>query len=108
MPVQPPFIVSVENHDDRVRVAFEGELDLATVGEAEAAVARARRETPGPLLLDLSGLTFLDSSGMRLVLQIDAACRRDSCELSIVPGPHGVQRVFELAGVLGTLPFAPR
>ena len=91
---------------DGVHVRFAGELDLATVAAAEAAVARARRETPGPLHLDLADVTFLDSSGLRLVVRIEAACRADGCALAIVPGPRGVQRVFELAGVAEMLPFA--
>ena len=102
----PPFSVTVSPEGDGVRVWLAGELDMATVGEAEAAVARARRETPGPLRLDLSELTFLDSSGLRLVLKVDATCRADGCALEIVPGPRAVQRVFELAGVGGMLPFA--
>ena len=85
---------------------FAGELDLATVEEAEAAVERARREQAGALCLDLSDLTFLDSSGLHLVLQIHAACRAQGEALRIVPGPRSVQRVFDLAGVLEILPFA--
>ena len=108
MSVSPPFNAAVESADGHVRVGLSGELDLATVAAAEAAVARARRETPGPLRLDLSDLTFLDSSGLRLVLRIDAACRADGCDLQIEPGPRGVQRVFELAGVLDMLPFTAR
>ena len=103
--VPPPFRASVTPVDGAVGVQLAGELDLATVADAEQAIARARRETPGPLRLDLSQLTFLDSSGLRLVIKIDAACRADGCDLEIQPGPRGVQRVFELAGVLEMLPF---
>jgi anti-anti-sigma factor len=88
-------------------VRFAGELDLATVEEAREVVAQARRRQPGLLRLDLSELTFLDSSGLHLVLQVHAACRAEGRELEIVPGPRNVQRVFDLAGVLEILPFAP-
>jgi anti-anti-sigma factor len=108
MPVPPPFIAVVEPVGEHVRVALAGELDLATVAEAEEAIARARRDTPGPLRLDLSEVTFLDSSGLRMVMELDAACRADGCRFSIAPGPRSVQRVFEVAGVLDILPFAPR
>ena len=106
--VPPPFRAFVTPANGSVAVQLAGELDLATVSDAEQAIARARRETPGPLRLDLSQLTLLDSSGLRLVIEIDAACRADGCDLTITPGPRGVQRVFELAGVLDMLPFAPR
>ncbi len=105
-PAPPPFNAAVESLDGHVRVRLEGELDLATVAAAEEAIARARRETPGPLRIDLSEITFLDSSGLRLMLRIHNLCEADGCALSITPGPRGVQRVFELAGVLEMLPFA--
>lgn len=107
VPSVPPFRASVAAVDGRVRVQLAGELDLATVADAEQAIARARSETPGPLRLDLSQLTFLDSSGLRLMIEVDAACRADGCDLEILPGPRGVHRVFELAGVTEMLPFVP-
>jgi anti-anti-sigma factor len=105
LPTPPPFNATVESLDGHFRVRLTGELDLATAGQAEAAVAEARSHGAGPLELDLSELTFVDSSGLRLIMQIDSACRADGCALSIVPGPRGVQRVFDVAGVLGILPF---
>lgn len=105
-PIPPSFHATVEPGEGGAIVRFAGELDLGTVAEAEAAVARARLESPGSLRLDLSELTFVDSSGLRLIVQVDAACRREGCGFSVVPGPRAVQRVFELAGVLELLPFA--
>ena len=103
--VPSPFRAVVETADGAVAVRFAGELDLATVAEAEAAVAQARGERTDPLCLDLSELTFLDSSGLHLLLQVHQACRADGCALKVVPGPRSVQRVFDLAGVLEILPF---
>ena len=104
--VPPPFHATVEHDDGHARVRFAGELDLATVAEAEAAVEQARGDGAGPLRLDLSEVTFLDSSGLRLIMEVSRACSADGCRLSIVPGPRGVQRVFAVAGVLDMLPFA--
>src|SRR5687767_10325566 len=77
LPTPPPFHATVEPADGEFRVRFAGELDLATVREAEDAVAEARRGGAGPLVLDLGGLTFVDSSGLRLIMQINAACASD-------------------------------
>ena len=103
--VPSPFRAVVEAADDVVAVRFAGELDLATVEEAAAAVAQARGGSDRPLRLDLSELTFLDSSGLHLVMQVHEACHADGCPLEVVPGPRSVQRVFDLAGVLEILPF---
>lgn len=102
--IPPPFHAAVERDNGRLRVRLAGELDLATVPEAEKAIAEARSEA-APLEVDLSGITFIDSSGLRLIVQIDAACRADGRDLVLRPGPRGVQRVFDLAGVVGILPF---
>lgn len=78
-------------------VALIGELDIAevkTVGEALAAVENRR---PQVLVLDLSGLTFIDSSGLRLVLEADMRARREARRLAVVPGPDAVHRVFLIA-----------
>jgi anti-anti-sigma factor len=103
--VPSPFRAVVEPGDGAVGVRFAGELDLAAVEEAEAVLEQVRGEKPGSMELDLSELTFLDSSGLHLVFKLHRACRDDGCALEIVPGPRSVQRVFGLAGVLEILPF---
>jgi anti-anti-sigma factor len=105
LPNPPVFNASVEPLDGRVRVRFSGELDLATVPEAEVAIIEARSLGAGPLEIDLAELTFVDSTGLRLLMEINSTCTQDGCALSIVPGPRAVQRVFDVAGVLEILPF---
>jgi len=84
--------------DDSVRVRFEGELDLTTVPNAEEFVTNIEREhTPEMLVLDLSDLRFLDSSGLRFILTVDSRARKEGRRLKIVPGPEAVHRVFRIA-----------
>ena len=59
-------------------------------------------------MLDLRRLTFIDSTGMRLVLTWHARARRDGISFAVIPGPGVVQRLFEVAGVLDQLPFEAR
>ena len=90
--------------DGAVVATLVGELDLPASESAFDRIDLAAREA-GRLVLDLSGLTFIDSSGLRLVVRLDAAARESAFELSIVPGPANVQQVFEIVGLADALPF---
>jgi hypothetical protein len=49
--------------------------------------------------------TFLDSSGLRLIVEVYMASAADGFELAIVPGPPDVQRAFDVTGLSSRLPF---
>ena len=102
-----PFRCDVERDGDGLRITLEGELDLATAPEVEAALREPvdGDGTPGRRVLDLRGLTFMDSSGLRTILSANGAARRDGWTLQIVAGPPAVQRVFEICGVTDGLRF---
>jgi anti-anti-sigma factor len=102
-----PFRVDVHPERDVVRVAPAGELDLTTVSVVDGQVADLRAAGFGQLVLDLRAVSFMDTTGLQLVLALDAAARTDGVELGLIPGPPAVQRVFELCGVLDRLPFRP-
>ena len=74
----PPgeFTFSAERHDDTVVIVLQGELDLATAPEVERIADDALATRCSQLVLDLRKLTFLDSSGMRAFLRIQAKLRR--------------------------------
>lgn len=78
------------------RVAFRGELDISGAPKAERLLRRVERKKPGVLVLDLRGLTFMDSTGLRVVVGADARARREGRRLLIVRGPESVHRVFRL------------
>jgi anti-sigma B factor antagonist len=98
------FACPVQHGDDAVVLAPRGELDLATAPAFEAAAEEARAGVHEQLIVDLSGLTFIDSSGMRAILRLHARIGTEM-RLTLLPGPWAVQRVFELAGVASVLPF---
>jgi anti-anti-sigma factor len=91
---------------DTHRIRLQGELDLATHAELERELLRVEATDVRSIVVDLSGLTFMDSTGIRLLLNADARSRADSNRLSLRRGPFAVQRVFELTGVVDLLPFA--
>ena len=101
-----PFRCDVETAHGRIRLIPRGEIDLATVDELETQLRQLRATGFDHLVLDLRDVTFMDSTGLRLILSWDDAAREDGIDFSLVPGTPGVQRLFEITGVLGRLTFA--
>lgn len=58
------------------------------------------------ILIDLSGLTFLDFTAIRLLVCADARSRADSNRLVLRRPPDGLLRVLRTAGIAEGLPFA--
>jgi anti-sigma B factor antagonist len=90
---------------ESVRVQPVGSLDLATADVLDAQLEQLRAAGFRSLVIDLRRLLFMDSTGLRLLLRWSETARTDGVALSIVPGGPTVQRVFELTGTLGALPF---
>jgi anti-anti-sigma factor len=84
---------------------LRGELDVASAGRLEAAVLEVCADGTTGLTLDLSELTFIDSTGLRAVLLAKDLTDHRGLRFSIVPGPQKIQRVFEVAGLLDVLPW---
>lgn len=81
-----------------------GEIDLATVDLLRAAVERDRK--PGDdLVLDLREVGFMDTSGLRYVLELHDWAQRDGFRLRLVRGSSAIQRVFAVSGLEPRLPF---
>lgn len=88
-----------------VRVSLRGELDLAGSQQMEDSLAEIDGSDPSRVIVDLSGLAFIDSTGLRLLLQADARARERGYDLVLRPGAPPVQRVFEVTGALDVLRF---
>jgi anti-sigma B factor antagonist len=101
VPIQPPdsFYCESGRNGDTAWVRPVGELDLDTAPQLEETLATVRADDHPRLVLDLRRLTFMDSTGLRLVIRWDAAARQDGFEFAIVPGPDVVQRVIRLTGM---------
>ncbi len=91
---------------DHIRIALSGELDLRGASQLDPELARIAGE-PGPevVALDLRGLEFMDSSGLRSVMVADASLRQAGRRLVLVRGPEGVQRVFAVTRMEGRMQF---
>jgi anti-anti-sigma factor len=87
-------------------ICLSGELDLATADAVNDEIMRVEASDAGSIILDLSGLTFIDSTGMRLVVNAATRSRADSDRLTLLRGGPAVQRAFQLTGLEEQLPFA--
>jgi anti-anti-sigma factor len=99
------FTIDVAELPGGVRITPRGELDVATQGELRAVL---ERHAAGAMTLDLGELAFLDTSGLRLILETAEAARRDRREFAVLRGSAAVQRLFDLAGVAELVPFRDR
>ena len=85
-----------EERDGFVHVSLVGELDLSTVAKVQEALRRVEESEPATLVLDLSKLKFLDSTGLRCIVTADERARDAGRRVVIVRGPDAVQRVFSI------------
>jgi anti-anti-sigma factor len=90
-----------------VEVVLDGELDIATFGDAQRQVESAEAAAPRLLVLDLSGLTFVDSTGVRLALLADDHARAAGRRFAVRLGSGHALRVFEALGLVDKLDVLP-
>jgi anti-sigma B factor antagonist len=99
-----PFRCEVTHDRWSTLVAFHGELDLARIDEVDNAL-RALASQQRNMILDLRGLSFIDSSGLRLIVALNALTRRAGFNFTVVRGPAAVQRSFAITGLDSRLVF---
>jgi anti-sigma B factor antagonist len=94
------FRATVEELDGgAVRVALHGELDFEHAYTFDAQLCAVEAEHPDRVVLDLRGLTFLDSCGLSRLLAARRRARRARHRLVLVRGSAAVQRLFALTAV---------
>ena len=76
-----------------------GEFDMAGVERFERSLSVDRSSQAETFVLDMRGLAFLDSSGLRAVVMADQRVRADGGRLVVVRGPARVNEVLEVTGV---------
>jgi anti-anti-sigma factor len=101
------FRVDEGRQGETVVLTLHGELDLVSA-EQVAVRLDALRAEGAPVLLDLDALDFMDSSGLRMVLNAAEASDAGGWEFSLTHGPDQVQRLFESTCVTERLPIVPR
>jgi anti-sigma B factor antagonist len=87
-------------------IAATGELDLSGAAVLEAELERLTEDPDlGTVVLDLSRLEFMDSSGLRTIVMADMRAREAGHRFALVRGPETVHRVFEITRMSDRLDF---
>jgi len=89
--------IKVREAAGAILVGLFGELDISEVEQVEAVLATAEAKEPSLLVIDLRRLEFMDSSGIRLVVEADLRARDQGRRLVFVRGSDAVHRVFTIA-----------
>jgi anti-sigma B factor antagonist len=95
----------IERHLDTTTICLTGEFDLACEERFLEELRSALDSLTETLVIDLRGLQFIDSTGLRMLLQVDSASKQDGFDFVVLSGNGVVRRVFRETGLDGMLPL---
>ena len=104
---QLPFSIRVDREGDKVFIALFGDFNLSYQGEFEEALSELDRERVTSVVVDLSGLTFMDSTGLFLLLNLWKRCHREGIGIVFEGGSQEIQDLFEVTAMDQILPVVP-
>jgi len=94
-----PFEARVEDRADAVVLRLTGVLGSESEGRFMRVLDGLGLDGDKRVVADLEGLTFIDSAGLRLILEARSRCEGAGAGFAIVPGKGQVGRAFEIAGL---------
>lgn len=98
MPVDNRLRIEVEQGEIAV-IRLLGELDLASAPALNAEIQQTVAASPSTIVIDLSGLEFMDSTGLRSLLMARESCDLNGRRFAVVPGGRQVTRLLEISRV---------
>ncbi len=98
--------VQLEQQGERILVGAWGELDISSAREFEEKLRQAIRGSAFGVILDLGGVTFIDSLGLHVLISAAALAHGTGRELIVLRGSEQVRHVIETSGVEDLLPLA--
>lgn len=103
---QTTFEIESVSESERGRLKLKGELDLASIARVEQAVDKMLADGARALVLDLAGVSFVDSSGLRLFIVLDQRAGAEGWKLTLTRPQQQAMTVFVISGLEDNLPFA--
>jgi anti-anti-sigma factor len=90
------FGMRVDRRGTTAILRLSGEFDIAGAEVVDACIEELAGNSPDEVVIDLSGVSFIDSTGLRSLIRARALGPEAGWSLKLVRGPEGVQRVLEL------------
>jgi anti-anti-sigma factor len=100
----PELIVRDQWEKGAATVAVQGEIDIGTVGVFSACLADVIGRNPHQLVIDLTGVGFLDSSGLHAFVRVRKNLPED-CPIVLRAAQSHVRQVFEISGLSPVFTF---
>ena len=88
--------LTTETNGTTARLALAGELDIGSAARVEEALAQIENGGHTTIVLDLRQLTFMDSTGLRIIVGADARAKEHERRLVLVQGPDAVARLLRM------------
>ena len=104
-PPQPFLTIHAERRSDAYVIGLEGELDLTGCEDLDLALSEAERTPVGRIVLDLQGLTYIDSSGLEVLLAATRRSAKNGKRLEMTRGRGHPADMFRLTTLDLTFPF---
>jgi anti-sigma B factor antagonist len=98
--VPEELVTSLDRTGDTVTVALHGEVDVMTVDQVRVALAEAIASGPRAIEVDMSDLSFIDSTGLGALIFGFQRCRDQNIAFRLARPSRGVHQVLVLSGLL--------
>jgi anti-anti-sigma factor len=93
-----PFLAQIESRNAVARIALNGELDMATVSILREHLANVEGDGINAIMLDLRGLSFIDSTGLQAFLDARSRAAANGHRLILIGASDQARKIFSLTG----------
>jgi anti-sigma B factor antagonist len=102
-----PLKIEIESTEARTLVTLSGELDASTASALYDKLSELEVQDTHNVVLDLAQVTFMDSTGLAVVVTEHKRLRHSAGTLTIFAPPSSVRRLFEITGLTTVLDIVP-
>jgi anti-anti-sigma factor len=102
-----PLEIDVQNSEERTLVTLSGDLDASTASSLYDALSELEVENVRHVVIDLAKVTFMDSTGLAVIVTEHKRLKHSDGSLTIFSPPSSVRRLFEITGLTTLLDIVP-